>query len=79
MCQELIAQRKHVCRDVVDEPAVVLEWNGCGNCGQIVKTQYLGGTTLRTPCDDCQDSGAWVLYGGVWMEKDEAEAAARAG
>lgn len=66
MCQKLIDTIEHLCRHRVDSPGRIRELNGCNNCGIIQKTEYLGKTTKRDPCDDCIDNGTYVKSNGVW-------------
>lgn len=68
----------HRCGHLGDEPPMVIPYRGCGQCGNIQYTSHLGRTTLKSPCDGCVQSGAWVRYDGQWMAKQSAEAAAAA-
>jgi len=61
MCKELIPSTKFLCEHVLDEPAFLIEWEGCGECGEVkAGPESLGQTTKREPCDDCKDDGRWV-------------------
>jgi hypothetical protein len=62
MCKELIPQIKFACSHVLDKPADLVEWEGCGGCGiKRAGPEYLGGTTKREPCEDRKQPGrGWV-------------------
>jgi hypothetical protein len=54
MCKELVPRITYICGDTLDEPAFLIEWEDCGNCGQMkAGPDYLGQTTKREPCPDC--------------------------
>jgi hypothetical protein len=49
MCKELIPQIKFACSHILDNPADLVEWEGCRGCGiKKAGPEYLGGTTKRT-------------------------------
>lgn len=74
MCKEIIQDRRYMCRHrIVDEPSVVLPWDGCGGCGEIKTTQKQGRSTLRELCENCKEDGSWELLNGLWMRQADAE------
>lgn len=73
MCIEIIHNRKYQCNHTVDEPSVIRPYEDCGGCGTVKSTARTGLSTIRTPCDDCKDSGAWVFHDGRWKPKEMVE------
>lgn len=68
MCKQLIQQKKFLCFHTLDEPAMEIPWpEDCNDCKEIKGVEYLGSTTLREPCSDCQYNGTWV-----WDESTKA-------
>jgi hypothetical protein len=69
MCKELVPRITFICSHVLDEPAFLIEWDACGNCGELkAGPEHLGQTTKRDPCDDCQENKVWVQVDGVWRK-----------
>lgn len=69
MFQLLIHRRRYRCGDFSDEPGVLVELNGCNNCGQQQGQSFLGQTTLKDPCPDCVESRRWYKNKeGKWMK-----------
>ncbi len=71
MCKELIPRTKFQCQHVLDEPSFLAEWQDCGDCGEKKEgPEWFGQGTLRYPCEDCKESGAYVQdESGKWERK----------
>ncbi|OAQ61844.2 hypothetical protein VFPPC_16564 [Pochonia chlamydosporia 170] len=61
-----------MCRHEIDEPSVIREYADCKDCGEVKTKARLGISTIRTPCDDCKESGAWEFRDGWWQEVESA-------
>ena len=74
MCIEIISTTEHRCGHRIDQAGSLIAQLGCGNCGKINKTEYLGRTTKKIPCDDCIANGEWVKNArNKWVHKREME------
>ena len=70
MCKEMIATTRFLCKHVLDQPSILIEWEDCGSCGEKkAGPEYFGQTTKREPCEDCKENGTYVrTESGGWME-----------
>lgn len=61
MCKELISKTRCICGHVIDEPGVLIEFDGCGKCNvKKGQSSQMGQSTKKVPCDDCQVSQKWI-------------------
>ena len=68
MCQELLSTITYTCGHKVEEAPTKMQYQNCGGCGQVQKTERLGKSIKKTPYPNCIEGKKYVEVNGKWEQ-----------